>query len=81
MAVRIELDAYLAPRFREELRGLSDATGLPYADLLLINTFDDLQHVSGCSFAVGLAANQFNTHSGRSNSSRSMRPRRQADFD
>lgn len=47
-----KFEAFLAPRYREELRGMSDATGVPYADLLLINTFDDLQHVSGCSSAV-----------------------------
>jgi len=47
-----KLDAHSAPRFREELRGMSEATGVSYADLLLINTFDDLQHVSGCSSAV-----------------------------
>ncbi len=47
-----KFEAFLAPRYREELRGMSEATGVPYADLLLINTFDDLQHVSGCSSAV-----------------------------
>jgi len=47
-----KLDAYITPRFREELRGMSDASGVQYADLLLINTFDDLQNLSGCSSAV-----------------------------
>ena len=51
-----KLDAFLAPRYREELRGMADASGISYADLLLINTFDDLQHVSGCSSAVVLGA-------------------------
>jgi len=49
-----KLDPFLAPRYREEIRGMSDATGVPYADLLLINTFDDLTHLSGCSSAVVL---------------------------
>ncbi len=49
-----ELDAFLAERFREELRGMSDASGVPYADLLILNTFDDLLHVARCSSAVVL---------------------------
>lgn len=47
-----KLDAHIPARFREELRGVSDASGVSYADLLLINTFDDLSHVYGCSSAV-----------------------------
>lgn len=47
-----KLDACAAPRFREELRGMSDGSGVAYADLLLVNTFDDLQHIAGCSSAV-----------------------------
>ena len=46
------LDPFIPRRFREELRGMSDACGVSYADLLLVNTFDDLLHVSGCSTAV-----------------------------
>jgi hypothetical protein len=49
-----KFEPFLAPRHREELRGMAEATGVPYADLLLINTFDDLQYVSGCSSAVVL---------------------------
>ncbi len=47
-----KFDAQAAPRFRAELRGMADASGVPYADLLLINCFDDLQHLSGCSTIV-----------------------------
>lgn len=50
-----KLDALMPRRFREELRGVSDATGMPYADLLLVNVFDDLQYLSGCSSVVALA--------------------------
>lgn len=49
-----KLDRCVAPRFRGKMRGMADAAGVAYADLLLINTFDDLQHVSGCSSAVVL---------------------------
>jgi hypothetical protein len=46
------LDPFIPQRFREEMRGMSDASGVPYADLLYINTFDDLLHIAGCSSAV-----------------------------
>lgn len=49
-----KLDAFMPQRFREELRGMSDATGVSYADLLLVNTYDDLQYLAGCSSAVAL---------------------------
>lgn len=48
------LDAFIPARYREEMRGVADSAGVSYADILLINTFDDLQHLAGCSTAVAL---------------------------
>lgn len=49
-----QLDAFIPARYREEMRGVADGAGVNYADILLINTFDDLQHLAGCSTAVAL---------------------------
>jgi len=49
-----KLDACMAQRFREELRGMADASGVSYSDLLLINTFDDLKNIGGCSTIVAM---------------------------
>lgn len=47
-----KLDAEAPERFRQEMKGVAEGAGVRYADILLINTFDDLKHVSGCSSAV-----------------------------
>jgi Acyl-coenzyme A:6-aminopenicillanic acid acyl-transferase len=49
-----KLDAHIPDRFRQEMKGLAEGAGVDYADVLLINCFDDLQHLVGCSSAVVL---------------------------
>lgn len=53
-AVSKNFESNIPKRFREELQGISDTSGVPYADLLLINVFDDLKHLQGCSSLVTL---------------------------
>jgi isopenicillin-N N-acyltransferase-like protein len=50
------LDERAPARYRDEMRGVADGAGVQYADVLLINTFDDLMHLVGCSSAVVLPA-------------------------
>lgn len=50
------LDERAPARYRDEMRGVADGAGVQYADILLINTFDDLRHLVGCSSAVVLPA-------------------------
>lgn len=49
-----QLDAFIPARYRDEMRGIADGAGVRYADILLINCFDDLQYLAGCSSAVAL---------------------------
>ncbi|MDW8283913.1 MAG: C45 family peptidase [Myxococcales bacterium] len=49
-----QLDERSQARYRAEMRGVADGAGVAYADILLINTFDDLSHLLGCSSAVVL---------------------------
>lgn len=48
------LDEHVPARYRAEMRGVADGAGVDYADVLLLNTFDDLSHLLGCSSAVVL---------------------------
>lgn len=47
-----QLDRHIPERFRQELRGVAEGAGVAYGDVLLINTYDDLMHLLGCSSAV-----------------------------
>lgn len=49
-----QLDAKAPARLRAEMRGVADGAEVDYADVLLLNTYDDLLHVMGCSSAVVL---------------------------
>lgn len=49
-----QLDAFIPARYRDEMRGIADGADVRYADILLINCFDDLQYLAGCSSAVAL---------------------------
>jgi hypothetical protein len=49
-----QLDAFIPARYRDEMQGIADGAGVRYADILLINCFDDLQYLAGCSSAVAL---------------------------
>ncbi len=55
MAVRKarRLEAQIPYRYIAEMRGVADGSGVPYADILLFNVFDDLLYVHGCS-SLGL---------------------------
>lgn len=44
-----QLDACIPQKYREEMRGVADGANVSYNDILLINTYDDLLHLSGCS--------------------------------
>ena len=55
MAVRKArwLEARTPPEYIAEMHGVADGSGVPYADILLFNVFDDLMYVHGCS-SLGL---------------------------
>ena len=47
------LEAKIPPEYIAEMHGVADGSGVPYADILLFNVFDDLLYVHGCS-SLGL---------------------------
>lgn len=44
-----ELDKYIPEVYRQEMKGISDGADVSYNDILLINTYDDLLYLAGCS--------------------------------
>ncbi len=44
-----QLDKFIPQIYREEMRGVADGAGVSYNDILLINTYDDLLYLLGCS--------------------------------
>lgn len=57
-------EKYIAPRFREEMRGLADGSKMPLRDIELANIFPELFHCSG--FAVfGKATSDGTLYHGR----------------
>ncbi len=49
----LAIEADLPDRFREELRGLADGSGLPYDEVLILNTFvDTVMAVRGIALAI-----------------------------
>jgi predicted choloylglycine hydrolase len=44
-----EFDKYIPDIYRQEMQGVADGAGVEYNDILIINTFDDILNMSGCS--------------------------------
>ena len=44
-----QLDAFIPQIYREEMKGIAEAADVSYNDILLINTYDDLVQLAGCS--------------------------------
>lgn len=44
-----QLDNFIPQKYREEMKGIADAADVKYNDILLINTYDDLLYLAGCS--------------------------------
>lgn len=42
LRVARHVNSFLAPSYREEMRGLADGAGIAYSDVLLLNSFNDL---------------------------------------
>jgi predicted choloylglycine hydrolase len=52
-------DAYIPQIYREEMKGIAEGAGVSYNDILLINTYDDLLNLLGCS-SVSITKNDSN---------------------
>jgi predicted choloylglycine hydrolase len=43
------LEKFIPATFKDEMRGIADASGATYQEILLINTYDDIANLMGCS--------------------------------
>ena len=50
-----KLSKNLPERFRQEMKGISDGSGIDISAIYAINLFDDLLHVMGCSSILALS--------------------------
>ncbi len=48
-----QLEQYIPEKYKQEMQGIADASGVKYSDVLLINTYDDLLYLAGCSSISG----------------------------
>jgi predicted choloylglycine hydrolase len=44
-----DLEKFIPATFKDEMRGIADASGATYQEILLINTYDDIVNLMGCS--------------------------------
>ena len=47
------LEKFIPEQYIQEMKGIADGANVDYADILLINTYDDLLYLSGCSSLAG----------------------------
>ncbi len=52
-----KLDVNIPKEYRCEMEGVAEGAGVSYYDILLINTFDDLKHLVGCSSLIVVKSN------------------------
>jgi predicted choloylglycine hydrolase len=43
------LEKFIPTTYKDEMRGIADASGATYQEILLINTYDDIVNLMGCS--------------------------------
>jgi len=54
-----QLDEYIPQIYREEMKGVAEGAEVSYNDIFLINTYDDLLYLTGCS-SIAVSKNDKN---------------------
>jgi predicted choloylglycine hydrolase len=48
-----QLESFIPEKYQQEMKGIADGAQVKYSDILLINTYDDLLYLAGCSSIAG----------------------------